>query len=115
MRFKPPIYITTAALIASLSAPSVSASEPLQVADPTKALQELPNVPSGDVAATPESSFAYDTGAPLETTSVGFFGVELDPQMGWNNTIIEINAPGLGVFAAGIVAGYILAIIRGKV
>lgn len=78
-------------------------NQPLQIADPAAALEQLPPVPVAEVAATPET---------VITQPVAFFRVE--PQVGWNNTQIEVNISPLSLFI-GIVLGFFLAVITGRV
>ncbi|WP_204141279.1 hypothetical protein [Halomicronema sp. CCY15110] len=73
--------------------------KPLEPADPSWAQAQLPPLPE-----TTNGTAALSESAEL----VGF--LEIQPQMGWNNTQIEINLSPMSVLI-GMVLGCILTIV----
>jgi hypothetical protein len=73
---------------------------PLELADPALARSQLPPLPSSSTDGITALS------EPAEL--VGF--VEVKPQMGWNNTNIEVNLSPISLLI-GLVLGCILTII----
>jgi hypothetical protein len=74
-------------------------NKPLELADPALAHSQLPPLPE-----TADSPAALSESAEL----VGF--IELQPQMGWNNTSIEVNLSPISLLI-GLVLGCLLTII----
>jgi hypothetical protein len=72
--------------------------QPLELADPALARSQLPPLPEAQNPA------ALSESAEL----VGF--LEVQPQMGWNNTHIEVNLSPISVLI-GMVLGCVLTII----
>lgn len=78
--------------------------EPLQPADPALAQSQLPPMPqsaSTNAAALSEA----------ESQPIGFIDVE--PQMGWNNTNIEINLSPISLLLGMIVGCLLTLFFRG--
>lgn len=94
-------------------------TKPLQVADPLKAIRELPPIPEQDTLAevnvTPEAQSTRQASEQVGEGAIELVGlIDIQgPQLGWGNTQISLEFNTLSLLI-GVVAGYFLAIILGK-